>query len=196
MAGWFEPPSDPPPAPPSAPVPSMADYGGNPRPEDRADFVVKRLEQFIREGRTIAQGMSLRQWQEMARTEIANAIIDAENSCQKDDVVTKRWLFVCACAMVTVGFWGTLLAFDKTSYLVVGIVCMGAGLAMFSVAGEWQFRKYWARRRARKRAEALRKVEDLTVRIKRMERELKDEEKVWEERLKEQAERFGKKLTI
>ena len=126
--GWFEPPSaDPPPEVPLPPPSDGRDYKGNPRPEDRADFVVKRLEQFIREGRTIAQGMSLKQWSEMARIEISNAIIDAENCTQKDDVVTKRWLFVCACAMVTVGFWGALLSFGKTDYFTVALVCVGAG---------------------------------------------------------------------
>lgn len=192
---WFEPPAlAPEPAPP--PIREEPDYTGHPRPEQRADFVVKRLEQFIREGRTIAQGMSLRQWQEMARAEIANAIVDAENCVQKDDVVTKRLLFIGASAMVTIGFWGTLLAFDRASYFAVAIICGGAGFVLFAIAGEWRFRKAWSRHRARKRAAALRRVEELTVRIKRMERELKEEEKTFEKRLKDQAERFGTRLSI
>ena len=77
-------------------APPDALMGGQPSPEERAHFVVKRLEQFIRDGRTVAQGMSFRQWQAMARIEIANAIIAAENIRQEDDVVTKRFLFVAA----------------------------------------------------------------------------------------------------
>ena len=194
---WYEPPT-PPSAVPSPPARERTDddYRGYPRPEERADFVVKRLEQFIREGRTIAQGMSLRQWEEMARVEIANAIVAAEDASQKDDVVTRRLLFVGASAMVTIGFWGTLLAFDRASYLAVAVICGGAGFVLFALAGEWRFRKFWARRRARKRAQALRRIEDLTVRIKRMERELKDEEKAFEKKLKEQAQRFGNSLSL
>jgi hypothetical protein len=169
---------------------------GNPTPEQRADFVAKRLEQFIRDGRTIGQGMNLKQWEDMAKAEIANAVTDAENCAQKDDVVTKRLLFIGASTMVTIGFWGTLLAFDRASYLAVAIICGGAGFVLFAIAGEWRFRKFWSRRRARKRAEALHRVEELTVRIKRMERELKEEEKMWKKKIEEQDERFGKKLSL
>ena len=44
----------------------------------------------------------------MARTEIANALLAAENSNQDDDVVTKRLLFSIASALVTIGFWGEI----------------------------------------------------------------------------------------
>ncbi len=161
---------------------------GNPSPEVRAQFVVKRLEQFIREGRTIAQGMPFGQWQAMARAEIANAIIAAENSRQQDDVLTKRLLFVAASALVTIGFWGTLLAFDRASYAAVAVICGGAGLFLFAVAAEWRMRKLWKGRRADKRGETLRRVENLTRRIKRMERELKEEARFLEKSLEKAAE--------
>ena len=192
---WFDLP-DPPEPERSDDDSDVERADGNPTPEQRADFVAKRLEQFIREGRTIAQGMSLKQWEDMAKAEIANAIIDAENCTQKDDVVTKRLLFVGASTMVTIGFWGTLLAFDRASYLAVAIICGGAGFVLFAIAGEWRFRKFWARRRAHKRAEALRRVEELTVRIKRMERQLKEEEKMWKKKIEEQDERLGNKLSL
>ena len=67
--------------PPVKGPPELPDYeesnplpeeSSRPSPEQRADFVVKRLEQFIREGRTVGEGMSLKQWMDMARYEIAN----------------------------------------------------------------------------------------------------------------------------
>lgn len=160
---------------------------GNPSPEERADFVVKRLEQFIRDSRTIAEGMSFKQWQEMARVEVAKAIIDAENSTQRDDVVTKRLLFCVAAAFVTIGFWGTAFAFDKAHYLLTAIVCGLAGFWLFAIAGEWRIRKFLKRRSAEKRARILRRVESLTRRIRKMEIELKDEAKVLEKVLKQKA---------
>lgn len=180
-------------APPakSGPTPHQAHADGTPSPEERAHFVVKRLEQFIRDGRTIAQGMSFRQWQTMARIEIANAIIAAENERQDDDVVTKRLLFMIASALVTIGFWGTLLSFDKAAYLPVAIICGGAGFCLFAVAGEWRIRKSLKARRAGQRALGLGRVENLTRRIKRMERQLKEEAKALEAVLDKAAKAQG-----
>ncbi len=173
--------------------PPPVDAHGNPPAEQRADFVVKRLERFIREGRTGSEGFSLRQWQDMARTEIANALIAAENSTQDDDVVTKRLLFSIASALVTIGFWGALMAFDKASYLVTAIICGIAGFWLFAIVGEWRIRKAVKAHTARKRAKGLRRVENLTRRIRQMERELKIEEKQLEEQLKKEFEKAVKK---
>src|SRR5690606_11164439 len=108
----------------------------NPTPEDRAEYVVLRLEQFIRDGRTIDEGMSFRKWQQMAKVEIANAVAEAEISQQKDDVVTKRLLFVAASAMVTVGFWGTAVSLHQGGHLWGAIVSGTAGFLLMAVACE------------------------------------------------------------
>lgn len=171
---------------------------GTPKPDERARFVVLRLAQFIREGRTLAEGMPFRHWQKMAEVEIANAVMEAEASRQKDDVVTKRLLFVIAAAFVTIGFWGTAFAFEKASYAAVGLVCGAAGLVLFAVAGEWRLKKILRRRTARKRRQSLRRVEDLTRRIRAMERELdkrhKDVSKELREELKKEYGEARKKL--
>jgi uncharacterized protein YlxW (UPF0749 family) len=163
--------------------------GENPTPEERADYLVKRMEQFIREGSTVAEGMSFRQWQAMAKVEIANVIADAENSVQKDDVVTKRLLFVAAAAMITIGFWGTAVSLHKVGYLAAAIVCGISGLVLLGVAGEWRFRKWDKRRRAKKRTKTLARVEDLNRRIKKLERELEDEAEGLEKELKKRFEK-------
>ena len=46
----------------------------NPTPHERADLVVRRLEDFIRKGRTEDGGINFRKWQEMAAVEVADAI--------------------------------------------------------------------------------------------------------------------------
>lgn len=169
-------------APPAPPPPD-----GDPTPDERADFVVRRLAQFIRDGRTIDEGMSLKQWQDLARAEIALAIAAAEAARRGGEVVTRRLLFTTGAALVTLGFWGTAIAYDKASGLAAGIICFAAGAILIAVAGEWRIRRAVARHYARKRAEAVGRIEDLTRRIRRMEKELEDEAERLEERVEAKA---------
>ncbi len=161
----------------------VPDLPNNPTPEDRATYVVLRLEQFIREGRKIDEGMSFRKWQAMALAEIAANIADAQNEVQKEEVPVNRLLFTASAAMVTIGFWGTAVSIHKVGYLAAGLVCIGAGLIMLAVAGEWKFRKFWRRREADKRRTRLKNIEGLNRRIKRLERELEREAKDLEKAL-------------
>lgn len=183
--------------------PQMPEYvENNPPPEEqahpsaeqRADFVVKRLEQFIREGRTIAEGMSLKQWMDMARFEIANALIAAENARDDDEVVSKRLLFTVAASLTTIGFWGVLFAYDKVEYLLVAIIFGITGIILLAIVGEWRLMKYFRRHQARQREKTLHRVEDLTRRIKRMERELKEETRALQSKLKRNYDRAREDL--
>jgi len=183
-------------APPAGPQrPQLPDYEesnpppietGHPKPEQRADFVVKRLEQFIREGRTIAEGMSLKQWQDMARYEIASAIMAAENAQNEGEEVSKRLLFTVAASLTTVGFWGVLFAYDKVHYLIVATIFGVTGIVLLAIVGEWRLMKYFRRHKARQREITIHRVEDLTRRIKRMEKELKEEHRSLQSKLKRQ----------
>ncbi|MCW8914992.1 MAG: hypothetical protein OQK24_03960 [Magnetovibrio sp.] len=167
----------------SNPAPDEREH---PTPEQRADFVIKRLEQFIREGRTLGEGMSLRQWQDMARMEIALAVAAAEDAAKDDDHVTRRVMFTLAAALVTVGFWGTIFAFDKAPYLVVAFIFTMTGVITLAIVGEWKLMKYFRRHQAKKRSRSLRRIEDLTRRIKRMEKELEKESDGLRDKLKKQ----------
>lgn len=155
----------------------------DPTPEERALYIVLRLEQFIREGRTIDEGMSFRQWQAMSQVEIANHLAEVEVRRQKDDVVTKRLLFTAAAALVTIGFWGTAVSLHRIAYLTGALVMVAAGLFLMGVACEWRFRKFWKRREAKKRRTRLGRIESLNRRIKRMERELDKEASALEKEL-------------
>lgn len=158
--------------------------GNNPTPEERAEFIMARLEQFIRDGRTISEGMNLRQWQDMAKVEIANAIVETQIDAHDDDVVTKRVLFTFGASFTTIGFWGGLWAYDQLHYIGAAFLCGAAGLFMIGVALDWQFRSFWKRRQLGVRQKSLRRVQDLTRRIKKMEAELEKEEKRLEKELK------------
>ncbi|MBT5519247.1 MAG: hypothetical protein HOK36_00680, partial [Rhodospirillales bacterium] len=91
-------------------VPDLPD---NPSPEDRATYVILRLEQFIRDGRSLDEGMSFKKWQAMALTEIATNIADAQNEMIREDPVTNRLLFTAAASLITIGFWGTAVSIHK-----------------------------------------------------------------------------------
>ena len=155
----------------------IAGEDNNPTPEERAEFIMQRLEQFIREGRTLSEGMNFKQWQEMAKVEIANAIVETQIDAQDDDQVTKRLLFTFGASFTTIGFWGGLWAYDKAHYIAVAFLCGAAGLVMIGIAAEWRFRKFWKRRQVGQRQKSLRRCQDLTRRIKTMEFELEKEEK-------------------
>ncbi len=155
-------------------IPELSD---EPSPDERAEYVIVRLEQFIREGRTFDEGMSFKIWQSMAKTEIAIAVAEAELGQKKEETITRRLLFVFAAAMVTIGFWGTAVSLHKVGYMAGAIVIGLAGLVLLGVAGEWRFRKWRLSRQADKRRKALARVENLNRRIKRLEDDLEKEEK-------------------
>ena len=162
----------------------VPEHREHPTPEERAQCVIMRLEQFIREGRTIDEGMSLKKWQAMALTEIAVAIAEAENYQNYDEINSRRVLFVAAVAMVTIGFWGTAVSFHQVGHLVAGIICAGAGAVLLFVIGHWRFRKWNNRRNAKVREKRLKRVENLNARIKRLERELVKQEEALEKDLR------------
>ncbi|MEX2450309.1 MAG: hypothetical protein WD407_05585 [Rhodospirillales bacterium] len=164
-----------------------ADARGNPTPEQRAEFIVRELEEFIRKHRTVA-GMSFAEWRDMAKKEIANALIEAEKDYHEHDTIIRRLLITVAAVMVTIGFWGTAMAFDKAHYLVVGLICTIAGLWLFSIVLDWRLRRYFKVKAGVKRRKSLLNIASLTRRIKRLEKELEDEAK----ELEKTVEAFAK----
>jgi uncharacterized protein YlxW (UPF0749 family) len=165
-------------------IPELTD---DPSPDERAEYVILRLEQFIREGRTFDEGMSFKIWQAMAKVEIAIAIAESELGQQKEESITRRLLFTFAAALVTVGFWGTAVSLHKVGYLAGGIISGLAGLALLGVAGEWRFRNWKKTRQANKRRKSLARIEGINRRIKRLENDLEKEEKRLEKKIKAAA---------
>ncbi len=142
---------------------------------DRANYIVQRLEQFIRDGSKDEQGMSFERWKQMARSEIAIAIAEAEISQSRDELASKRVLFVAGAAMVTIGFWGAVASLGKIDYLLGAAICGLAGVILMMAVGQWRFRSWSERKQAKKRREALGRIENLNRRIKRLEKELESE---------------------
>lgn len=140
-----------------------------PSPEERADFIVKRLEEFIREKKS-PEGMNFKQWQALCKAEIASAIAAAVKEQTGGDATLKHVLFTGAAALVTVGFWGMAVSFGRADYLIAGIVCFVVGIAFLGFLGEWSYSRWQNKRRARDRMETLIRVGDLDKRLKALEK--------------------------
>lgn len=144
-------------------------------PEERADFIVKRLEEFIREKRNPGEGMSFKHWQALGKAEIAAAIAAAVKEQSQGDAGLKRVLFTAAAALVTVGFWGAAVSLGRVDYVLAGVICFVAGIVLMAVAGEWNYARWQARRRMSERMGTLARIGDLDKRLKAIEKERKKE---------------------
>ena len=157
-----------------------------PTPEQQADYLVRKLEQTIRDNRTV-RGMSFATWQAIAREEIANAIRAAERKYVVHDRTVGRLVLVSSSALVTIGFWGAVVAVDRAYGGPAALAALGAGLALFVVGADWGVRKATARWAKKRRDERLARIEDLDRRIKRLEHDLKKKH----DRLKDRMEEVG-----
>jgi hypothetical protein len=157
-----------------------------PTPEQQADYLVRKLEQTIRDNRTV-KGMSFRTWQAIAREEIVNAIRANEKRRFQDERSTSKVLLVGSSAVVTIGFWGALVAVERHWGGVAAMVFLAAGAALCFATIEWGARRLGRRWTAQKRIERLANIEDLDRRIKRMEADMQKKH----DRLKEKMEEFG-----
>ncbi|GAB6051843.1 hypothetical protein JCM17960_06630 [Magnetospira thiophila] len=106
----------------------------DPTPEERADFVVRLLEDQIRDAKQASvQGMSFRKWQQIARVEIALAIADAERKLRTGEKIKLYLVVTLATAMVTIGFWGVVISrtdmFNTFAAVIMGL----SGLVIFAI---------------------------------------------------------------
>ncbi|AVM72707.1 hypothetical protein [Magnetospirillum gryphiswaldense] len=161
----------------------MAD---GPSPEQQADYLVRKLEQTIRDNRTV-KGMSFRTWQAIAREEIVNTLRAAERRHTQHDRTVNRVMLIGAASLVSIGFWGAVVAVDRTFGGWAALVSVLAGACLFFIAADWGIKRASAGWSKRKRQERLANIEDLDRRIKRMEEALRKKEG----RLKEKMEEVG-----
>ncbi|MBF0324331.1 hypothetical protein [Magnetospirillum moscoviense] len=157
-----------------------------PTPEQQAEYLVRKMEQVIRDNRTV-KGMSFRTWQAIAKEEIANAIRDAEKRHVDRDRTISRIALLGSGAMVSIGFWGAVVAVDRSYGGTAALVALAAGAMLLFFAAEWGLKRASTEWSKHKRAERLANIEALDLRIKRMEAALRKKE----ERLKEKMEEVG-----
>ncbi|HSV29729.1 MAG TPA: hypothetical protein VLL76_09215 [Candidatus Omnitrophota bacterium] len=157
-----------------------------PTPEQQADYLVRKLEQTIRDNRTV-RGMSFATWQAIAREEIVNAMRGAERRRLVHDRTVSRLVLVASSALVTVGFWGTVFVVDRSYGLPAALAALGAGSALLFVLADWGIKRATTGWSKKARDERLGRIEDLDRRIKRMESDLKKKM----DRLKDKMDEVG-----
>lgn len=144
-----------------------------PTPQQRADYLVRKLENLIREGKS-ERGMSFKTWQALARSELSNAFMDFERQLMKSrqDAVGKRLILVGVSAMVTIGFWGTVLTIDRRYGDLAAQIFIGAGVLMAIVLAEIAFRRMAKRYKTVAREKGFERIEDFDKQLKRLEAEI------------------------
>lgn len=144
----------------------------SPTPEQRADYLIRKLENFIREGKS-ERGMSFKTWQALARAELANAFTDFERQLLKSrqDATGKRLVLVGVATIVTVGFWGTAVTIDRRFGDLAAQIFIGAALLGVVVLAEMFFRRMANRYRTIARAKRFERIDDFDKQLKRLETE-------------------------
>lgn len=168
--------------------PRAETFGPTATPEERAEGVVRRLEQFIRENRTVDGGMNFRKWQEMAFVEITDAIRDSENIWRRDQRFMDRFFMVGAAALVTVGMWGTAMAVDYApDRQTAGLYLTAAGAVLFALLGLWGIRRLNRYYRAGARRRLFHRVRSLEARLRALDRHLEKRVEGLEDAIEEMA---------
>lgn len=162
-----------------------------PTPEDRAQIVVRILEQAIREGRNETSlrtksgrpGLSFRQWQDIAAVEIANAIRDAESEVSKRKGVGNRIAMTLGACLVTLGFFGAAVAWGRVDRTLAAVASLAAGVGLLLAAMEIPLRLSWRKARAKRRARKFENIRSLDKQIRALERFLEDKKETLEEQI-------------
>ena len=171
------------------PSPVTALMGENPTPQERGQVIVKRLEQFIREGRTESGGIAFKQWQEQAIHEVTNAIRDAEKHWRQDHRFLDRGLLVGASALVTVGVWGTLLATQSApDRQTAALVLVVAGFVLFGVIAAWGIKRLDRLYQGGRRRDRLQRVVNFDRQLAQLDRDLEKRLKDLESTLEEMSQ--------
>ena len=144
-----------------------------PTPQQRADYLVRKLESLIREGKS-ERAMSFKTWQALARSELSNAFTDFERQLEKSrqDATGRRLILVGVSTVVTIGFWGTALSVDRRYGDLTAHIFIGAGFLVACVLAEIALRRMVKRYRVVSREKSFERIEDFDKQLKRLEAEI------------------------
>jgi len=144
----------------------------NPTAEQRAILIVKRLENFIRDGRSDDSGISFKRWQEMAVDEFTNGIRDAERNWRQESEFLTKTLVVGASAVITIGFWGIVITTEVFyGRQITAFILVGAGGALFLISALWGIRRLNGRLRADRRKGRIKRIIDFDSQLRQLDKE-------------------------
>jgi len=154
----------------------------NPTPDERAEVIIKQLEMFIREGRSEKGGMNFRKWQEMARVEITHAILEDEKDWRENDNFVTKILAMAASGIITIGMWGTVLAFSNSpNHTLEGMAIFAGGMLLMGSLSSYFVWKAFRRHKANRREKRLANIKSLDWKLKKLDKLLADRVKDMEE---------------
>jgi hypothetical protein len=159
----------------------------DPTPAQRAEYMIRQLENFIRDKRT-EKGLSFKTWQALAHAELTNAFTDHERQLLrvKQDRLGRRILLVSVAAVVTIGFWGAVVTIDRHYGLLAAAIMTGAGVSLAFVLGELGARQMISQYRDRSRAKFFERIRDFDDQVKDLEKKMRLKLK----KTKEEAEKL------
>jgi hypothetical protein len=162
--------------------------GENPTPDERAQLIVGRLEQFIREGKADEGGLPFKKWQELAVHEVNNAIRDAEHHWRQDNRFIDRGLLLGAASLITIGVWGTLLAFEMApDRQIAALILLAAGAVLFGLVSVWGIRRLDKYHQLGRRRDHFRRVFHYDRQLAQLDRDLENRLKELEKSLAEMS---------
>jgi hypothetical protein len=144
-----------------------------PTAAQRAEYMIRQLENFIREKRT-DKGLSFKTWQSLAHAELANAFLEHERAMlkMKQDRLGRRILLVGSSAVVTIGFWGTVMIADQHFGLLAAAILTAAGAALAFIGAELATRKLVSHYRDRSREKNFERIRDFDDQVKKLEKHM------------------------
>tara|TARA_R110001583_G_scaffold31776_1_gene108306 strand:- start:9127 stop:9525 length:399 start_codon:yes stop_codon:yes gene_type:complete len=106
-------------------------------PEERANNIVKLLDEFLRKGPR--KGLKYSRWQQIAWYEIVDELKRAEAAQKNQDSLTKASFLGLAVGFGTIGFWGIVVLLGQNFGMIGGVLIVIAGLVIWrSLAkGKW-----------------------------------------------------------
>ena len=115
----------------------------------------------------------------MARAELANSFAEVDRrriEIQKD-LAMRRLLLVAAFTLVTIGFWGGVMALDKGRDWLAALIMLGAGTILLGYAGDFGIRRLWNRGAAKQRKQRFERIEGFDRQLRQLEAEIRQKVK-------------------
>lgn len=151
-----------------------------PTPEERAEIVIKKMEQFIRTGReriakqadnkvNVMQGISYKKWQDAAKTEIALAIRNAVLDEVKDNKFSQNILMTVGACFVTLGFLGAGIAWGSIGKVLAAALSVIVGIILLAIGVTWLLSGSIGEIISDKRKARIARINNLEKQIKKME---------------------------
>lgn len=159
-----------------------------PTPEERAELVIKKLEQIIKDNKekmaqkaltpveilNTPQGMSYKKWQDAAKVEMALAIRNAVLDEVKNNQMFQAFLMTTGICLTTLGFLGAAIAWGSIPKVLVATASSIIGIVLLVIGATWLLSGSIGEIIANRRQAKIARLNNLNEQVKKMENYLTD----------------------